>query len=333
MRPLWVRVNPSMPVQQFNHTPLLAFVGDQGLLISCMLVQSKNFTRYRVDRLDLREPTKGRVKMLKGSEPLKSALPREFAGATIVTVPPWMLQMNKHVIRAMLWLTTGILAVGLVVTAIMDDPMPFVLAFGVDVFVLVLFGFWRRGTLRIRSVTSLPLNEHNIVQYAKARLAGETPRGLPSTPRSDAIRSRVERIREQYGALRSDVVHRIDHPALFDGAAPTTAQFLGALAQFEQLPGTASIDELEAVASQVEVGFAVARQHAETVGIHHVPEHQRDDVRRASKAARLAAGAATEGERTAALEQLRRILGSLALHYLPDVAEIRALEAPPSQQG
>ena len=54
---------------------------------------------------------------------------------------------------------------------------------------------------------------------------------------------------------------------------------------------------------------------------------ERGPKRRAGKAAHLAAGAATEGERQASLAQVKRILDSLALYYLPTIREKPALEA------
>ena len=65
--------------------------------------------------------------------------------------------------------------------------------------------------------------------------------------------------------------------------------------------------------------FDAARANADTLGLDHLPVTARDDARRAAGAARLAAGAATEAERAAANAQVVRILGSLALYYLPDV--------------
>ncbi|WP_040282984.1 hypothetical protein [Tessaracoccus massiliensis] len=77
----------------------------------------------------------------------------------------------------------------------------------------------------------------------------------------------------------------------------------------------------------MELTFNVAQANAERLGLEHLPEGARSDARRAGKAARLAAGATTPGERQASLAQVKRILDSLALYYLPTLVERLAIEA------
>ncbi|NLE99255.1 MAG: hypothetical protein GX596_14900 [Propionibacterium sp.] len=137
---------------------------------------------------------------------------------------------------------------------------------------------------------------------------------------------RVARVREAYGALRTDLVYRIEHPALFDPKEPTTAAFERALAAFGAAGAGAATGRS---AGEVEVAFNVARQNAERRGLRHVEQVHRAAVRRAAKAARLAARAATDGERVASLTQVRRILDSVALYYLPSSTDEVLAIGPP----
>ncbi len=133
---------------------------------------------------------------------------------------------------------------------------------------------------------------------------------------------RVERIRDQYATLKLDLVYRIENPALFDPAVPTTSEFEAALAGFDP---TGNLKQRAEQAHRIELAFALAREHAERAGMRHVAQQHRSDLRRAAKAARLAVGSSTPGERAAALAQVQRILDSLALYYLPRQAELKAL--------
>lgn len=92
--------------------------------------------------------------------------------------------------------------------------------------------------------------------------------------------------------------------ALSDATArlPTAARFESALAIWAQ---------------EVRVTFEAARSHAETVGLAHLPVQARSAARRAAGAARLATESDNPAERLAAELQVNRILGSLALYYLP----------------
>ena len=186
----------------------------------------------------------------------------------------------------------------------------------------------RADGLTVRSLEGMPINEHNLVEYALARQRGENPRGLRGIPRIEEARERVENIRSDYGERKLDIVYRIEQPALFDASAPTTEAFLVALWEFDQIPDDAAPRQAEEAAARVEVTYGLARRHAETVGIGHVAPEKADDVRRAAKVARLAVAGGSEGERAAARAQLSVLLASLALHFLPDAAEVRALEGP-----
>jgi len=123
------------------------------------------------------------------------------------------------------------------------------------------------------------------------------------------------------------MAYRIECSALFDPKVPATAVFEEALVAFEDVTDLTPTDEFDALATEVELAFNVAQANAERIGLSHLPEDKRADARRAGKAAHLAAGAATEGERQASLAQVKRILDSLALYYLPTIREKPALEA------
>ena len=162
----------------------------------------------------------------------------------------------------------------------------------------------------------------NIVEYVQRReLTGGSPVVLDEERRAAALR-RVDEIKAEYGELLSDIVYRIDYPALFDTAVPTTQQFQVALSALDTMTNPSTAD-LEAMTNELEISYALARDHAETVGLRHLPEAAQAPARRAAKAARLAANAATDGERDASLAQVKRILESLALYYLPTVDEAR----------
>lgn len=180
-------------------------------------------------------------------------------------------------------------------------------------------GLFRNRPTRILNPGEYELDGSNIVAYARTRLTGETPTVRTSRDRRAVALNRVDEIKEEYGELLSDIVYRIDYPALFDTAVPATEQFQTALVRLDQAGENPPLDTLESLVNDLEISYSVARDNAETLGARHLPEHARDDARRASKAARLAANAGTEGERLASLAQVRRILGSLALYYLPTV--------------
>lgn len=185
---------------------------------------------------------------------------------------------------------------------------------------------------RMEFLGSSRIVEEEVLEHALALERGVAWErgGSPRTAgnRVDDAHQRVASVRQAYGELRSDLVFRIEHPALFDPADPTTAAFERALAAFTAHDG-AGPGEVEERAARVEVAFNVALRHARRRGLRHVPANHRGDVRRAAKAARLAAGATTDGERTASLRQVQRILDSLALYYLPSSTDTALQLEPP----
>lgn len=162
------------------------------------------------------------------------------------------------------------------------------------------------------------LSFHSVPDWVRRLTPSEPPEPLPAEPPPPPT-ERAERIREEYGRLRTDMVYRLDHPALFDPAVPTTAAFEAALVEFADDPSVQAVNKLE-------VRFNLARQHAERVGLGHVAPEKRGEVERAGKVARLAAEATSEGERAAALAQLQRLLDALALYYLPGRADLAEIE-------
>lgn len=174
------------------------------------------------------------------------------------------------------------------------------------------------------------IDPDTLLDYAKRRALGERPSAERSDQRRAAIDARVESVREEYTQHLTDIVYRIENSALFDSAVPATASYQTALIRFDDaVAADVPLQQLDDIAAEVEIAYAVARDHAETVGIAHLPATARPSAERAAKAARLAARASTEGERVASLQQVVKILDSLALYYLPTIdAETLAIEPP-----
>lgn len=127
-------------------------------------------------------------------------------------------------------------------------------------------------------------------------------------------RSRVDLVKERFGALQGDIVYRIENSALFDAAVPQTQRFELALMAWDELSPQAT-----ELATEVEAAFDEARRHAEAVGLDHLPETARNSGRRAARAAHAALHGGTVGERETARRRVADILSSLALYYLPPV--------------
>ncbi|HOA26857.1 MAG TPA: hypothetical protein PKY27_06320 [Arachnia sp.] len=206
---------------------------------------------------------------------------------------------------------TGLLALGGVAGAAL--ALPVAAAVGGGLWALLR----RRRGARILTAGDLHLDGSNLVDYAIARRLGERPDVLSDDGRTARASRRIDDIRADYGRRAADIAYRIENSALFDAAVPTTAAFEAALVRCDAEAPALSPSELEGLATDLEISYSVAVDHAETVGFQHLPSTARDDARRAHKAAQLADGAATDGEREAAVAQVIRILSSLALYYLP----------------
>ena len=134
----------------------------------------------------------------------------------------------------------------------------------------------------------------------------------------------VDEVKEEYGRLCTDLPYRIEHPALFDAAHPTTEELTLALFQWDSEQARLDVDDRAELASRVVRAFHTARRHAERVKLGHLPQATRGEAGRALRAARIAVEpAASRAERAAALEVAVQILDDLALYHLPSVAEAR----------
>lgn len=176
---------------------------------------------------------------------------------------------------------------------------------------------------RILTAGGLTLDGTNLVDYSIARQIGDRPELLTDEQRRADIRVRVDDILAEYGRLATDIVFRIENSALFDAAVPATEAFQVAMVRYEAQVEELDLDALDELATELEISYSMALDHAETVGLGHLPSTARSDGRRAAKAARLAANAGSDAERDAAMEQVVRILRSLALYYLPEPDGVR----------
>lgn len=151
---------------------------------------------------------------------------------------------------------------------------------------------------------------------------------LDDQPTKRVLERRVKELKAEYGAMLSDVVLRIEQPALFDAAAPQTRRFTELLLQWDEHREHRNVVELGELAASLAVAFEAAKSHAATVGMDHLPESAREPAATAVKALRLARDKSTSAaERRTALQQATRILQGLRLYYLPTVAETEALVA------
>lgn len=128
----------------------------------------------------------------------------------------------------------------------------------------------------------------------------------------------VDDVKAEYGALVSDIVYRIEYPALFDPQDVVTREFTLALLRWDNNVGVVGRDELVELAARVRSSFVAAKVHAERVGMEHFPVGKRDGARLALKAARLARDeGASVAEREVALARAVELLDGLALYYVP----------------
>lgn len=334
--PLWSTIDPNASLESLGTFTAVALEARGG---PAVLLQHQDLSHLRhVQNPESTDAGRSpcRIQILDGSRhqlrfmlpweaPAGRMLPRGFQLDRMIVVPP--VQSENPAVPGWLWrLTGGLAAAGLLAAAI-TDLWP-ILGITIALTLLLFIVLRPRGvTHSIASLDGMPLTFETIADYARRRSDGESPRAVAGAD-GGAARRRVEEIREEYGRRKLDIVARIDAPALFDDAAPTTASFLEALWQYDAVGDEVPGPERERLASAVEVAWAVAVQHAETTGWHHAPEDKRSDLRRASKMAHLVVESPNEGERSASLHQLRRLLLEVGLSYLPTLDEIPALAAP-----
>ncbi|MDO5066022.1 MAG: hypothetical protein Q4D96_01915 [Propionibacteriaceae bacterium] len=315
MRPqAWSQLDPRTRIGDIVPATVLVFTDTESRIV-CLAKEAQN--AYSV--LVLRWRGLQFFATLEGDD-VVGGLPQwvlGLPGGRCLLLPP----LVKRRPPAWLWLVSilGVVAATLLAMLLLDAPgvlLPGLLvalvltptALGTVFSRFEILGQQRRG---IHSQAAL----HG---WARRLDPESPPEELPAEP-SLTPKERMERVLEDYGRLRSDLVYRLEHPALFDPAVPTTAAFEAAMVDCQ--------DELDFQnANRLEVRFNLARQHAERVGLGHVDEAHRGEVARAAKVARLAAGASSSGERATALAQLQRILDQLALYYLPTGENLAELE-------
>lgn len=147
---------------------------------------------------------------------------------------------------------------------------------------------------------------------------------LPLPLDVEAAIRQVDEVKEEYGRLLTDLAYRIENPALFDAASPATERLT--LALFEWDTTVTGLDDAArvALASTIVSSFREARDHAERIGMDHLPAETRDTAAKALKAAQLAQDPnAAPPEREAARRAAIDLLAGLALYYLPTPDEAR----------
>lgn len=162
---------------------------------------------------------------------------------------------------------------------------------------------------------------HLVSRIAALPLPEGAPPPAGADPSATAAQARIDAVKAAYGELAADIAYRIECSALFDTSAPLTRQYELLMLRWEDDRARLSPDDLERLAREVSLAFDTARGHAEAVGLTHLPTTAHADAGRAIKAAHLAKNAATDGERTAAMAQVVRLLDSIALYYLPPADE------------
>ena len=324
---LWRRVNSRRTVHGLSKRAVLVARPDgSGVLKKFHAFDIRGIKSNVITTVDTRRPWLTKWRLARHSAKLDDVLPEVGEDYEVVAIPLWEQPLWARGLR--LLVTIGIwLAILFGLPALGASTDAAILWSSLALPLLLVF-LPRLGPVQVRSLDQLPLTAGNVVEYAQRRLSGAHPEALEERPHRERVLERIADIRAEYGELKLDVVKRIDRPALFDGAAEPTARFLSALVRAEDGAADLPLGALESLASELEVSFEVAKSNARAVGIAHLPEEHRDDARRAAKVARLAQESPNEGERRAAIEQLGRILESMALYYMPDVDEVRAIEAP-----
>lgn len=198
----------------------------------------------------------------------------------------------------------------------------------------VLNGMWQGLGFAIGLVVLVALLGGAILVSMKLAVSGEVSYQVGETRRRlteltlpldvEAAGRQVEEVKEEYGRLLTDLAYRIENPALFDAASPATERLT--LALFEWDTTVTGLDDAArvALASTIVSSFREARDHAERIGMDHLPAETRDTAAKALKAAQLAQDPnAAPPEREAARRAAIDLLAGLALYYLPTPDEAR----------
>lgn len=319
----WEPVSTKLRVHQVIPTQLLVYNDRRAVVVQ---LQRSDRDRLEAWVKDERHPARIRTTLAAGDR--LEVLARQVVGskARILRLPPVLWDEDPQG-TAPRNLTSGgagvLVAAGLV--AFVPALGPFLGLLGGLLTGLSVRKLWPKGERRtgVGFLGHPGLGLGDVHDVALAIERGAPPPSKDGTATDPDARVAV--VRQAYGRLRSDLVYRIEHPALFDPKEPTTAAFEQSLAAFATADGLARHRR----AGEVEVAFNVARQNAERRGLRHVEPEHRPTVRRAAKAARLAERATTQGERAASLDRVRDMLDAVALYYLPSSTdEALALEPP-----
>lgn len=313
MKP-WSLINPTLELRSLAPCDLLVFTDTKSISIDLELKGGGLMISNALSHDFFKETPELKARATVG-ELARSALGPK---AQVMALPPVIRRKGPVHLLGAAWLLSSLALLAWATGIGVFETIFFGLGGSLIMLPLLLgFGYFMMAKYInmdvIVGADALGVKPSTVHAYALAVSRGELwhgalPAGAPVPPSLH-----VTRIREEYARLRTDLVYRIENPALFDSAVPTTAAFEQALVDFDDAPE----EEREHRATQVEVRFTVAMQHAERVGIRHAEPEHRDELTRAAKVARLAASANSDGERRAALTQLQRILDSLALYYLP----------------
>ncbi len=193
---------------------------------------------------------------------------------------------------------------------------------GVSPWWWLLLGALAVAATRVR----VPALAHHRLRYVTGQGASSLPALLDTRPMGRRAVARVDAVKAEYGRLVSDVVQRIESPALFDPTVPETRAFTTALIEWDDTHESLPPADAAELAARVEVTFRSARARAEALGMDHLPGEARDPARRALGALRIARDRGTRREeRRTALATASRILAELRLPYLPRPTELAAL--------
>ena len=322
----WQRVPMDLQWKDFAPGAVLLHTDDDAVVVDARLKKDEDKVKLTIQRLN----GERYEKEVEG----KQTLPKAYDGTL-------HSDLRAVALPGVIWSRDGLFTprnlVAILATAIV---MSFMLASGAGMWYLAFVAgggagmavrrYWKGDReVEFLAPDRLGLTMETILPYVLAREQGKlwVPPTYGANRRQLALQ-RVDAIRNTYLELREDIIERIERPALFDPAVPATAEFEAALVRFEDIDDNTPTEMLDELASEVEVTFNVAQANAERLGLEHLPEDARSAARRAGKAARLAQGASTDGEREASLRQVKKILDSLALYYLPTLDERLAIEAP-----
>ncbi len=227
-------------------------------------------------------------------------------------LPPGAMQTSR-LLRQMGMVSVAALGALGLITFVLISSLPAPAKAFLVVALLALAGLVPVISARLR-----PPTRHS---YLTGGHAYPLDRVLDGTPAAQAAAALVARVKEEYGALLSDICYRIENPALFDPADTAAKRLATALIRWDDGQGRLDPSELSVAAAEVRVAFDAAKSHAETVGMAYLPKGAQPKAQTALKAARLARSTKAPAERAAALRQVSAILEGLSLYYLPNPAE------------